>query len=233
MVYFLLLCYRQHSVTIRTTLVRCTLKLKNTQCKGQLLYIANNIKEMFALWNATTYRLHKRFEKEMSTKMRPLNKRCVVLTLVVEATGTPDEIMLTIMQSFSSQLSGFLSLLLLKRCFEIWLPFEVSWVQHDIYLRYKPNCLLSRSQPLFLSEPLLPFPKEPHPFFPQMQERHQRDATTQQPSSPRSPCVKLVGPPLPHWDPSPCPPLPRPEEPFWRGGEGEEKSLLRRRQAAD
>lgn len=55
----------------------------------------------------------------MSTKMRPLNKRCVVLTLVVEATGTPDEIMLTIMQSFSSQLSGFLSLLLLKRCFEI------------------------------------------------------------------------------------------------------------------
>lgn len=57
----------------------------------------------------------------------------------LEATRMPDEITLAVTQSFSSQLSGFFSLLLLKRCFEIWLPFEVSRVQHDIYLRYKPN----------------------------------------------------------------------------------------------
>lgn len=77
------------------------------------------MKGMFALWNATTYRLHEHFGKEISTSMYPLYKRCMVLSPVAEATRVPDEIMLAIMQSFSSQLSGFLSLLLLKRCFEI------------------------------------------------------------------------------------------------------------------
>lgn len=43
----------------------------------------------------------------------------MVLGLVAEATRTPDEITLAVMQGFSSQLSNFLSLLLLKRCFEI------------------------------------------------------------------------------------------------------------------
>lgn len=85
---------------------------------------------------------------------------------VAEATRTPDEIMLAIMQSFSSQLSGFLSLLLLKGCFEIRLPFEVSRVQHDIYLRYNPNPLLPRSHPLFLFRTTFPlFPSAPWPFF--------------------------------------------------------------------
>lgn len=123
------------------------------------------MKGMFALWNATTYRLHKHFGEEIGSKMHPLNKRCMVLSPVAEATRTPDEIMLAIMQSFSSQLSGFLSLLLLKRCFEIWLPFEVSRVQHDIYLRYNPHCLLSRSRPLFLSEPLFPFSQRASSIF--------------------------------------------------------------------
>lgn len=43
----------------------------------------------------------------------------MVLGPVAEATRTPDEITLAATQSFPSQLSGFLSLLLLKRCFEI------------------------------------------------------------------------------------------------------------------
>lgn len=101
------------------------------------------------------------------------------------------------MQSFSSQLSGFLSLLLLKRCFEIWLPFEVSRVQHDIYLRYKPNPLLPRSHPLFLPGPLFPFPSEPH-HFPRARGApkrcHRRAAL---PSLLRGLCAGLAGPPSP------------------------------------
>lgn len=85
---------------------------------------------------------------------------------VAEATRMPDEITLAVMQSFSSQLSGFFSLLLLKRCFEIWLPFEVSRVQHDIYLRYKPNpfafqipsALPSRTHCSPFPASLIPFP---------------------------------------------------------------------------
>lgn len=79
------------------------------------------------------------WERNQHQNAEKLKKSGMVLGPVAEATRTPDEITLAVMQSFSSQLSGFLSLLLLKRCFEIWLPFEVSRVQHDIYLRYKPN----------------------------------------------------------------------------------------------
>lgn len=40
MVCFLWLCYREHQVTVRMGVIRCTLKLKNTQHKEQLLNTA-------------------------------------------------------------------------------------------------------------------------------------------------------------------------------------------------
>lgn len=40
MVCFLLMHYREHRVTLRTGVIRCTLKLNNIQHKEQLLYIA-------------------------------------------------------------------------------------------------------------------------------------------------------------------------------------------------
>lgn len=159
------------------------------------------------------------FGKEIGTKMQPLNKRCVVLSPVAEATRTPDEIMLAIMQSFPSQLSGFLSLLLLKRCFEIWLPFEVSRVQYDIYLRYKPNCLLSRSRPLCLSEPLFPFSQWASSIFPPRSRGaskrcHRRVALLSPPPLPGASGTTSLP-----WDPIPCPP-PRSRGALLKGGWG-------------
>lgn len=125
------------------------------------------------------------------------------------------------MQSFSSQLSGFLSLLLLKRCFEIWLPFEVSQVQHDIYLRYKPNCFA------FQSPSPLPFTtaSPPSQQASSISSLHKSSIKEMPPpSSPPLPAALLRS----WWGhlsplgPNPCPPTPVRRSPFEgeaRGGE--------------
>lgn len=151
----------------------------------------------------------------------------MVLGPVAEATRTPDEITLAATQSFPSQLSGFLSLLLLKRCFEIWLPFEVSRVQHDIYLRYSPNPLAFQipSALSFSQNHCSPFPESLIHCSP-VREGHQSGAGPGR--------AALPGPAGPARPRRPQPVSHRVRRSPLEGSEGEEKSpLLRRRQSAE
>lgn len=157
-------------------------------------------------------RLHRCTGRGSGSKLPPLN---VVLSPGTKATRAPDAIALATMQSFSSQFGGFLSLLLLKRCFEIQLPFEVFQVQHDIYLRYNPNCFLSRSHPLSL----LSFSCKPR--TPPTCEEHRNGPPSGPPGHSlawREPVARGRPPGRPPRRQADTPA--RPEDPVWRGGAG-------------
>lgn len=195
---FLLTCCRGPWVTVRTAQFGCRPKLNNMQHREH--YMSSYMKGVLAAWSAATGRLHRRAGRGSGSEIHPLNARCVVLGAGAEATRTPDAFVLAATQSFSPQLSGFLSLLLLKRCFEIRLPFEVSQVQHDIYLRYTPNCFLSRSHPLSPETCFLHFRQAPHtshargapkwcPPLPKKKKNRVRPITLSRPR----PCVTGAG----------------------------------------
>lgn len=228
MVCFLWLCYREHRVTIRMEVIRWTLKLKNIQYKEQLLCIAKQRgRDVCALKGRNTQVVQMLWERNQHQNAYKLNKSYMALGPVAEATRTPDEIMLAVMQSFSSQLSGFFSLLLLKRCFEIWLPFEVSRVQHDIYLRYKPNPFA------FQIPSSLPPQNHRSPFPASLIHFPPRESGTK--AMPRPGCPPLPpqagGASSPRRAPSPCPSASGGA--LLKAGEGEEECPLRRRQSAD
>lgn len=225
---FLLTCCRGPWVTVRTAQFGCRPKLNNMQHREH--YMSSYMKGVLAAWSAATGRLHRRAGRGSGSEIHPLNARCVVLGAGAEATRTPDAFVLAATQSFSPQLSGFLSLLLLKRCFEIRLPFEVSQVQHDIYLRYTPNCFLSRSHPLSPETCFLHFRRAPH-------ASHARGAPEWCPPLPKKKKIgfapslspdhglawqelaargRLPGTPPPRRADTPA----RPEDPVWWGGSG-------------